>query len=159
MFVYCARSWRVSTILTTGQIPLTCPPVTADTLDIRRLADRIIYIRLHGVPGQPYLYGDGWQTALSAEQVRGLKLPFPMVFLEGCYGALFAQAFLEAGAVAVVGSDTQTIGKRLAIGESSKIGRAWLKEVRSGRNAAEALAKAGAGENWRVVGNKEARLI
>ena len=158
MFVYCARSWRVSTALTTHCIPLTCPPVTAETLDTARLVDRLIYLRLHGIPGQPYLYGDNWQTAISAEQVRSLRLPGSLVFLEGCYGALFAQAFLDAGALAVAGSNQATYGKRMFMGASSKIGKAWLKEVLNGHSAGDALGKANAGNNWNVVGDKEARL-
>ncbi|RJX17535.1 MAG: hypothetical protein C4575_12900 [Desulforudis sp.] len=145
-------------MLTTGSVPLTCPPVTAENFDTNRLVERLIYIRLHGIPDQPYLYGDNWLTALSADQVRSVRLPSSLVFLEGCYGALFAQAFIDAGALAVAGSSEQTIGKRLAIGPSSTVGQRWLWSVLRGKSAGEALARAGAGENWSVIGDKEARL-
>lgn len=132
--------------------------MTVETLDTAQLVDRMVYIRLHGLPDQPYLYGDNWQTALSADQVRSVKLPGSLVFLEGCYGALCADAFIQAGALAVVGSDTQTYGKRLFLGPSSKIGQTWLEAINKGHTVDKALELAQAGNNWRVVGNKEARI-
>ncbi len=158
MFVYCAQSWRFSTWLTTLTQPLTCPPVTAETLDLSLLRQPLVYIRLHGMPGQPYLYGDDWQTALSLDQLQSVSLPGSLVFLEGCYGALLSSAFIAAGASAVIGSTQATVGKRYFLGVSSKIGRAWLAAIQRGDTAETALIKSGADNSWNVFGDPKARL-
>lgn len=162
IFVYCARSWRVSTALATLSLPLTCPPVTMANLDTGEMAKPLLYIRLHGMPGQPYLYGDDFITALSREQVCAQTLPRSLVFLEGCYGMQFAKAFLEAGASVVIGSYDPTMGKRWFPGGSTKIGLKWLALVRMGMNAGEALSRATAGDpraQWMIAGNRKERLI
>ena len=139
---YCARSWWISTWRTTGKRPITCPELTAETLDIDNLIAPIVYLRLHGMPDQPFLYGDSWQTALAAHQVKGADFSGSLVFLEGCYGDTMGQAFLAAGARAVVGSTGTTYGRRWRLGPSSIVGRAWLKMVRRGFKAGDALVYA-----------------
>ena len=139
---------------------MPCPPVTMDTLDLAELDRPLLYIRLHGVQGQPYLYGDDWTTALSAEQIGGVSLPRSLVFLEGCYGLQFAEAFLTAGALAVIGCDEPTFGRRWFPGPSSIIGRKWLLSVRAGKSAGEALSLAigRRAAQWKIAGNEKARL-
>jgi hypothetical protein len=149
-------------MLATRCLPLTCPPVTMETLDTGKLVAPLLYIRLHGLPGQSYLYGDDWINALSAEQVRSIKLPGSLVFLEGCYGLEFAGAFLEAGARAVAGSDEPTYGRRFFLGPSSLIGRRWLEAVQHGAEIGAALARAVGKPKtglWRIAGNEKARLM
>ena len=133
--VYCARSWRISTFLTTGKIPMTAPPLTAETINLQDLKAEIVYIRLHGLKGQPYLYGSPrWETAISAAQVEQSEDIFvgSLVYLEGCHGNEMAQAFLNAGARAVVGDTNTSWGKRFMIGPSSAIGKHWLKLIKKG---------------------------
>lgn len=136
---YCARSWWISTWRTTGKRPLTCPELTADTLNINSLIAPIVYLRLHGMPAQPFLYGDDWQTALAAHQVKAADFSGSLVFLEGCYGDQMAKAFLAADAKAVVGCTKSTYGRRWRLGPSSIVGRAWLRMVRRGFAASDAL--------------------
>lgn len=141
--VYCARSWRISTFLTTGKIPMTAPPLTAETIDLQNLKADIVYIRLHGLEGQPHLYGGpNWITALSAEQVENAPGIFSgsIVYLEGCHGTTMANAFLNAGARAVVGDRNTSWGKRFGLGPSSKIGKHWLKQIKQGATVCGALA-------------------
>jgi len=141
--VYCARSWRVSTFLTTGKIPMTAPPLTAETIDLQSLKADIVYIRLHGLDGQPFLYGGpNWITALSAEQVENAPETFSgsIVYLEGCHGTTMANAFLNAGARAVVGDKDTSWGRKYRLGPSSKIGKHWLKQIKQGASVRDALA-------------------
>lgn len=142
---------------------MTCPPLDISTLDTRDLVADVVYLRLHGLPEQPFLYGDNWTTAISAEQVAQGDFNRSLVFLEGCYGIYMSEAFLRAGALAVVGSAEITYGKRWFLGPSSKIGRRWLQNVRVGMTAGAALAEATKREKsaykWRVAGNGKARLI
>jgi len=164
---YCARAWRVSTLITVRRRPLTSPPLTAAELDLQALKAGVVYLRLHGIADQPYLYGDpGWPTALTAKQVRGAPEVFAgaLVFLEGCFGGMMAGAFLDAGARAVVGSDRVTYGRRLRRGPSSQIGSEWLKGIKHGETAKTALAGALAkvpsrfSDGWEIAGDKGAKL-
>ena len=164
--VYCAYAWRFSTRITTGIWPLTSPPLTAGDIDMAQLKAPIIYIRLHGLPGQPFFYGDpGRATALSASQVRATDFAGSLVFLEGCYGAEMAEAFLDAGARAVTGSGDATWGRAYRLGPSSKVGRAWLQSVRRGEPVRAALkaalntVKIPYRHAWAVQGDAGAKLL
>ena len=114
---------------------MTCPPITAETIDLNDLKAEIVYIRLHGLKGQPYLYGSpNWATAISAIQVEKSEGVFTgsLVYLEGCHGDEMAQAFLNAGARAVVGDSNTSWGRKFFQGPSSMIGRHWLKLIKRG---------------------------
>lgn len=162
---YCACRWILSTWRTVGVRPITCPPVNAVTLDMEWLKAPVIYLRLHGVEGQPYLYGDHMETAVSARQIRGADLGGSLVFLEGCYGLQMADAFLKAGSLAVVGRDRPTGGRRMLLGSGARIGRAWLQGIKRGMTCEEALkcalSKIGQKHRpgWAIAGNKQARLV
>jgi hypothetical protein len=130
----------ISTWRTTRVKPFTSPPLAADSLSIEALYAPIVYIRLHGMPGQPYLYGDpGLITALSAKQVIKANFNESDVFLEGCYGDMMADAFLCAGARSVSGSRAPTWGRRWRLGPSSIVGREWLHQILSGKSPETAM--------------------
>jgi len=82
--------------------------------------------------------------------------------LEGCYGNDMAAAFLESGARAVVGCNQVTWGRRLRLGPSSQIGRAWLNGLRRGKTVFDALSSATRNikrpfsDGWFVDGDKNA---
>lgn len=163
LVAYCARSWWLSTWRTTGTRPLTSPPLTADSLDLNSLRAPLVYLRLHGIPGAPYLFGDDRMPALAIEQVRALDLEGGIVFLEGCWGGRIADAFLQAGAVAVVGAEASTWGRRWLLGPSSLVGREWLRTLNGGATVQEALNVAvnqiepGRRDKWRAYGDTGAR--
>jgi len=72
----------------------------------------LIYLRLHGLPDQPYAYGDGLITALSADQVSSLDLSsVRLAILGNCHQAL-ASAFRLAGCPVVVHGDGVNYGSR-----------------------------------------------
>lgn len=163
LVAYCARSWWLSTWRTTGVKPLTCPALTAKTLDLNSLRAPLLYLRLHGIPGAPALYGDNGLPALAIEQAEAMALPGSLVFLEGCWGGAFADAFLASGAVAVVGASASTWGRRWMLGPSSVVGREWLRMWRGGATVSEALNIAvqqiepEQRKKWRVYGDRGAR--
>lgn len=163
--VLCAKSWWLSTYRATGARPFTSPPLVAQTIDLNKLIAPIVYIRLHGIPGQPYLYGDpGWQTAVSAEQIAAVNWKGALVFMEGCYGAMLANSFLQGGATAVAGAGKSTWGRRYFIGPSSKVGSEWLRLIRRGETMGVSLYKATKtvprpfSDGWSVMGDEGARL-
>ena len=162
---YCAQSWRLSTWRVTGVWPITSPPVTAETLDLTRITAPVVYIRLHGFPGQPYLYGDpGLMTALTAEQVKAWDFTGSLVFLDGCYGIGFAGAFLTAGAVAVAGADRVTWGRKWRLGPAQIVGQGWLKALSRGETAGDALetalkeVKSRDARGWTIQGDQGAKF-
>jgi len=119
---YCAASFRESVTRAAGVEPLLSPPWTLASLVPGRLARAdLLYIKLHGLPGQPFWYGDEWVTALSAEMVREIDLTECTVFVANCH--LFEQradgiqpspmleALRDAGARAVVGGPGENYAK------------------------------------------------
>ena len=139
---YTTRAWRISCLLTIGKWPLTSPGLTAANLDLMRLSAEIVYIRLHGMPGQHHLYGDpGWPTALSAVDVASSEAfrKTKLVFLEGCFGQEMADAFLAAGAQTVIGSDRITWSRALRVGPASKVGQKTIAAARKGKDVSAAL--------------------
>lgn len=168
--VYTTKAWRISALLTTGVFrPLICPGVSMETPGLlARLSADLVYIRLHGLPDQSYLYGDpNWETALGFEQVRDAPPELftgSLVFLEGCFGGRISSAFLDAGARAVVGSKITTWGHPTRLGPSSVIGKTWIKSMKDGDTVGAALHKAlrrvdrKFTEYWQVYGKKEAQL-
>jgi hypothetical protein len=155
----------VSTWRTTQQYPLTSPPITAENINLADLAAPVLYIRLHGICGQPYLYGaPGWGTTLSLDKVKAADFTNSLLFLEGCYGAAFADAFLSAGAKAVIGSSQPTWGRKYLLGPSSIIGRDWLRNINAQQTVKQALESAlkkvshPHNQSWIVQGDLEATL-
>ena len=100
----------------------------------------LVYICLHGLPDQPYLYASDWSTAVSADQLRAARLDGAVVYMAGCFGqGPVAEALLAAGAQAVVGdADSTWAGYVLPTG-SNALGRLFVAGVRRGETVREAL--------------------
>jgi hypothetical protein len=73
--------------------------------DVRWLNHQpLVYICAHGLEGGDTLYGDDGIPMLTADQIRGARMPGSIVYLAGCFGiGELSSAFLAAGAAAVVG--------------------------------------------------------
>jgi len=112
---------------------MTAPPFNAETFPYTELAEvDVVYIRLHGIPDQPYLYDGGWNTAFSMDRLvhQVKELPkHPRIFMEGCFGKQtgIPAVLLKLGASEVVASTTETRNRPLTIGDAGKIGLAMLK--------------------------------
>lgn len=107
--------------------PLTCPPVCAAGFNPCWLAGDgerpwdLIYLDLHGQPGDTAWYGDEQIVALTEAQVRETDLGGAIVFAVNCYLAdddsPMMDALLDAGARYVIGGAGPNYGgKRAAIG-------------------------------------------
>ncbi|MHC4088672.1 MAG: hypothetical protein ACYSVY_00060 [Planctomycetota bacterium] len=147
ILAYTGQRWRVSTLRmlrATGADfdLLTCPPLSDREFPYRTLPDYdVLYLRLHGLPGQSSLYGSSWRrrwgsNALSVSRFvqSGVAFDRPIrVFFEGCYAAQMRlpALFLEAGAREVVASPTETYNNTIRVGPAGRIGlavvRAWLR--------------------------------
>lgn len=135
-----AREFQVGTAFAAGVWPVAFPPRGGGEFDVHLLECRdLIYVCLHGLAGQPYLYGDRFETAISADQIRGLNLGGAVVYMAGCFGdGPVADAFLEAGSSAIVGDrDTTWAGTWLPLG-SNRLGRLFVRGMRQGGSADDA---------------------
>lgn len=111
VFAYCAKSFERQTRRAAGVTkPITCPPVSSETLDVSALeGNDLLWFDLHGGPNVGFWYGDNGIIALTAEQVRSVDLTDTIVFALNCYLAdresPMLDALLDAGAKYVIGGD------------------------------------------------------
>lgn len=134
----CGRDWQPATAQSAGVEPVLSPPAVlgniADELELASKSADLVYLNLHGYPGQPYYLGqdgDNKPTALSAELVASFDWSGVVVFAEVCWsaadgGSPIARAFLDRGARAFVGSTSEAYGRinRVGIfdGEADRLG-------------------------------------
>lgn len=160
ILVYTAKRWVVSTrrlfrglqkLMPKLEVDLvTSPPLTGATFDYCLLEQAdIVYLRLHGIAEQPYLYGQGhrgaWLTALSLECFKRSKLSLPgnLIFFEGCFAGQtgIPDALLAAGAREIVVSDGETFNRRIRVGPAGKVGEVALLAWMTKRNVEEAVKR------------------
>lgn len=144
MYALAARPWAVSTRLACGVWPRLAPPVRADNIVLSEMegAD-LVYLCLHGLPGQPYLYGGDWSTALTAEQIMTVDLSGAIVYAAGCFGlGPVAGALVNSRAECVVGDRDSTFsGYVLPVG-SNGLGRLFVRALKDGATVEGALQSA-----------------
>ena len=142
---YCALSFRRSVALAAGVTPLTSPPLTSGTFHHTWLeGHRLLYLKLHGLPNQPYLYGDGWTTALSADTITQADLSHSVVFAPNCHldQSPILAAMLHSGAT-VIGGTGPNFARSVQVFGTDVLGRAlrWLLQARLPPSIALAAAK------------------
>jgi len=176
MYVAAARSLALSTLWATRRLPVLSPPLTAERF---RPADleghRLAYLVLHGLPEQPYLYGDQYVTAITAEQIRAARLDGQIVYLAACFGlGPVSSAFLAAGAAAVMADEDANYAGLLRPQGANALGGRVVRYLRQGETAGDSLyyasqdyIAAGSGydprrlalvQSMRCVGDRDARL-
>lgn len=104
VFAYCAQEFAASTRRAAGIEPLTCPPVTAET--VPPIEADFIYLDLHGQFGDPAWYGDDGTVAMTAQQVRSYAIDGAVVFAVNCWlgdDSPMLRALLHAGAHVIAG--------------------------------------------------------
>ncbi len=113
-----------------GVMPYSFPPLDINKFDSKWLegAD-VLYIHLHGMPDQPYWYGDRMETALSAEQMKGANLKGVVVFVANCFGAgsRMVDALLEAGCSAVIAGPGTNYTVEDQVRGADKLGAEFIK--------------------------------
>lgn len=136
-----ARSYGISTRLASGVRPITSPPASTATVAPAMLERaNLLYLCVHGRQGDPFLYGDREVPLLDLDRVCTLDLAGALVYLAGCWGVGAASdAFLAAGAAAVVADANEAwAGRFLPLG-SQALGRMWVRYVAAGMTAGAAL--------------------
>lgn len=114
---YCAESFAESARRAAGVIPLTCPPVSANRLDLDLFIGwDLIYFDLHGEPGVPWFWGDDLTPALSRWQLESVHLGGAGVFAVNCFldevNSPMLDALLGSGAAWVIGGAGENFGGR-----------------------------------------------
>lgn len=132
-FAYCCKSFAPSGRKAAGVVPITCPPVTATSLDISQLENRrLLYFDLHGEPGEDYWLGDDGFVALTASQLRNIDLRGTIVFAVNCYLANqespMLDALLDARAEYVIGGDGKNWAGAKTIFGASLLGL-WFRRL------------------------------
>ena len=108
---YCTQDQAPLVRWAAGVTPLTCPPLSSSSpAIIHHLSnnkDKLLYIALHGLPDQPYLYGSEWITALRTDQITQLQIHNTIVYLPSCHTpqSPILQAFLSTNAQAIIAGD------------------------------------------------------
>ena len=149
-FVYCAQAWRRAAALTALRIPITSPPIMADTFNPAWMENKaILYFKLHGYPDDPDWYGLDQQgrkvPALTPDLVREANLAGAVVVAAVCYsaGSEMQKAFFEAGVRAFFGSFKEVRGREDRPGEVDILVRYLLSILSRGQqDLSRALAKA-----------------
>jgi len=120
---------------------LTAPPLNGDSFPYHELQGvRLFYLRLHGLPGQSYLYGDKrgaiGMTAFSGQRLANLDLTGLVVVMEGCYGAktTLPEMFRQQGAAAVIASEEATNNRKFRVGPAGKFGKAFVSSLLKGND-------------------------
>lgn len=104
---------------------------------------KLVYLCLHSLPEQPYLYGDRMQTAITAEQIEQADLRGAIVYLAVCYGlGPISSSFLRAGAAAVVADPNVNWAGTLYPAGANRLGMLLLRGLREGLPVGVALASA-----------------
>ena len=134
----------------TSVSPLTFPPAAAKHFRREWLEGfDILYFHLHGVEGQPYWYGDGMITAMSATQIRDCNLSGHIAFVANCFGggSEMAAALHDAGAVIVAGPG-RNFTARNAVRGADRLGMHFIRAIKAGKPPIEALADAKRRIRW-----------
>lgn len=155
VWAYCASDWWKATRAAGGVTPVLSPPFDHKTVGLAKATgSNLVYLNLHGYPGQPHLYGQAsgviGPTALTAPAVARYDWSGVVVFMEVCYSAAdggnpVARSFLDNGATAVIGSTTEAYGRMRPVvfdGEADRLFYFFRRAYGRSRNHEKALVTA-----------------
>lgn len=149
---------REAVRMATGVEPITYPPHRFGDDDFRYLLERVdppdvLYVHLHGMPDQPYWYGDGFQTAISDAQIAKCNLNKTIAFVANCYGqdSHMVEALLKAGAQAVVAGPGTNYTIVRKVRGADLLGKHFIDALKVGRTVAEAYAMAKSKLKFRAI--------
>lgn len=121
----CAREFRESVKRAAGVMPAVSPPLTIETFRPDMISPcNLLYIKLHGLPGQKFLYGTNLITAVSAEQIRQCNLKETIVFAATCFfpESGLMPAFFDAGVTAIIAGRGENYADRTVVAGADLLG-------------------------------------
>lgn len=141
IWAYCGQSWAEATFHATKTTPITSPRTDAISLRWPQERPLLAVFNLHGDEvGQPGWYGqadDGKRPlAVAVPNVRAYDWTGVVVVAMVCWSAAYggqemAQAFLDGGALAFIGSTSEAYGRRQPVN--------WLARLLGKTNKADSL--------------------
>jgi hypothetical protein len=164
VFAMCGQDQRAAVKRAAGVEPLTCPPVTVGEFEKRWLCPKdpydLLYFSLHGLPAQPYWYGDDWITALSTETFAGLDLSETVVFVANCYfeGSPMESALLDCNPKALIGGIGQNWTRGVQLVGANLLGWYFRRLICGGIDPPQALHLAKLGVRGRNAEIKHKRI-
>lgn len=143
-YVASTLSLAWSTFRATGRIPVTFPPLTEERFSPASMSGAsLVYLCLHGLERESYLYGDRWANAMSTEQIAQADLRGAIVYLAVCWGlGPISDACLAAGAAAVIADEDSNWTGTLAPTGANGLGRLVVQGLRRGLTAERAYVEA-----------------
>lgn len=149
-FLYCTQAWQRAAALTVLRIPITSPPVTADTFRPQWMAGKkVLIFKLHGYPDRPDWYGMDSRgekvIALTPALVQCADLAGAIIVAIVCQGAggEMEKAFYNAGAIAFFGSRHEVRARERRPGEADVLASYLLRRLaKSPQDLVGALARA-----------------
>lgn len=134
ILAYTDQRYAVATrqVVGVGATILTSPPLYAADVSASMLQGYdLIYIDLHGDPGSVYLYSGkpALQAALKLDTVLGSNLTGCVVLATTCYlpQTKFIEAFLNAGARAVIAGDGENYGDRTRLSGAQVLAHKFIE--------------------------------
>lgn len=104
-----------------------------------------MYFDLHGQPGSVYLYSGpaAELAALHVDTVRAAQLGGAVVFVTSCYlpQTPFLQAFMSAGASAVIAGEGENFGQLTRLSGAQVLAKRLLELLQAGTALTDALAQ------------------
>jgi hypothetical protein len=143
---FSTRTGAATVVKVTGVTPIMFPPETMKTFRPAWLNGYdFLYFHLHGLPHQPFWYGNGWITAISSEQIEQCDLRGCSVFVSNCFGldGRMESAILNAGARAIVtGPGKNDAGKGGWVRGADLLGALYLRGCMAGLGDEDAFKRA-----------------
>jgi hypothetical protein len=164
IIAYCNREWWVATRKAIGVVP-------SESFAGIESAD-FIFFAYHGLPSSCSWFNAKGEIVITTREVKEWHLNNPIIFAASCYmdTSGFPQAFLDAGASAVIGGYGLNDVAITGYGGAHLLGNFFLRFLKLGLNASTALklAKIGTLYDWssaardsrafRLWGNPNAKL-
>lgn len=128
-------------------IILTSPPIGAADVNAEWFEDQdLIYLDLHGRSSSVYLWSgpSGLSPALGLRTVQTMRLGKAVVFSTTCYlpETQFVDAFLKAGALAVIAGEGQNWGTQERISGAQELALHLIRYMETGKPVKVALQMA-----------------
>jgi hypothetical protein len=160
ILAYCDQRYEVATrkVVGKGALVFSSPPWHAGNVKPEWFTYKdVVYLHLHGLPGSAYMWSGQAQEipALHADMFQYVSVGGAVVVALTCHlpQTPFLRAFLDAGAVAVIGGHGENWGGRRSMNGAQLLAADVIAAMRAGVALGEAMeqSRRRLSHNWRRV--------